>query len=116
MTNNVHAVKGGLLLYCAKIYSRGNINQKHRIGDVMVSVLVGSSPGRVKPKTIQLVCVASPLSTQHYGERANWLARNQKSLKIPKAQSETVYRRRTDNTMAKRKSTKGQTMIDKTYK
>jgi len=29
-------------------------------------------------------------------------------LKIPKGQSETVYRRRTDNT-------KGQTTIDKTY-
>ena len=29
----------------------------------------------------------------------------QKSLKIPKRQSEYVYRRRTDNTMAKRKST-----------
>ena len=28
-----------------------------------------------------------------------------KSLKIPKEQSESVYRRRTDNTMAKRKST-----------
>jgi hypothetical protein len=38
-----------------------------------------------------------------------------KSLKIPKGQSETVYRRRTDNTMAKRKSTKWQTTIDKTY-
>jgi hypothetical protein len=37
-----------------------------------------------------------------------------KSLKISKGQSETVYRR-TDNTMAKRKSTKGQTTIDKTY-
>jgi ribosomal protein L21E len=37
-------------------------------------------------------------------------------LKIPKEQSETVYRRRTDNTMAKRKSTKGQTTIDKTYR
>ena len=39
------------------------------IGGVMVSVLAssvvdqGSSPGRVKPKTIKLVCVASPLST-----------------------------------------------------
>jgi len=34
-----------------------------------------------------------------------------------KEQSETVYRRRTlkHNTMAKRKSTKGQTTIDKTY-
>ena len=37
-----------------------------------------------------------------------------KSLKIPNGQSETVYRRRTDNTMAKRKRTKGQTTIDKT--
>jgi hypothetical protein len=37
-----------------------------------------------------------------------------KSLKIPKGQSETVYRI-TDNTMAKRKSTKGQTTIDKTH-
>ena len=30
-------------------------------------------------------------------------------------QSESVYRRRTDNTMGKRKSTKGQTKIYKTY-
>jgi hypothetical protein len=37
-----------------------------------------------------------------------------KSLKIPKGQSETVYRR-TDNTMVKRKSAKGQSTIDKTY-
>ena len=35
-----------------------------------------------------------------------------KSLKIPKAQSETVNRR-TDNMMTKRKRTKGQTMIYK---
>jgi len=40
---------------------------------------------------------------------------SKKSLKIPKGQSETVYRRRTDKTMAKRKSTKGQTTVDKTY-
>ena len=38
-----------------------------------------------------------------------------KSFKIPKGQSESVYRRRTDNTMAKRKNTKGQTTIYKTY-
>jgi len=37
-----------------------------------------------------------------------------KSLKIPKGQSESVYRR-TGNTMGKRKSTKGQTTIYKTY-
>ena len=36
-----------------------------------------------------------------------------KSLKIPKGQSESVYRRRTNNTMAKRK--KGQITINKTY-
>jgi len=34
---------------------------------------------------------------------------DKKSLKIPKGQSESVYRRRTDKTMAKRKSIKGQT-------
>jgi hypothetical protein len=41
----------------------------------MVSVLVGSSPGRVKLKTIKLVFVASPLSMQHQGERTKtgWL-------------------------------------------
>jgi hypothetical protein len=37
-----------------------------------------------------------------------------KSLKIPKGSSESVYRRRTENTMAKRKSTKEQTIIYKT--
>jgi hypothetical protein len=40
---------------------------------------------------------------------------SKKSLKIPKGQSESGYGRRTDNTMAKRKSTKGQTTIYKTY-
>ena len=81
MTKIVHAVKGGLLSYCDKVYSRGNINQKHRIGGVMVSVLVSSAidrgfeprPGQTKDYT--LVFVASPISTQHYGERAKigWL-------------------------------------------
>jgi hypothetical protein len=36
------------------------------------------------------------------------------NLVFPKGQSDSVYRRRTDNIMAKRKSTKGQTMIYKT--
>ena len=40
---------------------------------------------------------------------------SRKSLKIPKGYSESIYRRRTDNTMANRKSTKGQTTICKTY-
>ena len=38
-----------------------------------------------------------------------------KSLKIPKRQSQSVYQRRKDNTMVKRKSTKGQTTIYITY-
>ena len=36
-----------------------------------------------------------------------------KSLKIPKGLPESVNRRRTDNTMAKRKSTTGKTTINK---
>ena len=36
---------------------------------------------------------------------------NKRSLKIPKGQSESVYQRSTDNTMVKKKSTKGQTTI-----
>ena len=35
-----------------------------------------------------------------------------KSLKITKGQSESIYRRRIDNTMAKRKRTKRQTTIN----
>ena len=34
-----------------------------------------------------------------------YLVNAKKCLKIPKEQSESIYRRRTDNTMAKRKST-----------
>jgi hypothetical protein len=69
-------VLGNILLsYCDKVISRGNINQKHRIGGVMVSVLASSAVDRVKPRTMKLVFVVSPLSTQHYGERAKivWL-------------------------------------------
>ena len=47
----------------------------------MVSVIASSAvdrgfePGRIEPKTVKLVFVASLLSTQHYGERAKtgWL-------------------------------------------
>ena len=58
----------------------------NRIGGVMVRVFASSAVDRgfeprlgqthvVKPKTIKLVFVASPLSTQHSGVRANtgWL-------------------------------------------
>jgi spore coat polysaccharide biosynthesis predicted glycosyltransferase SpsG len=40
---------------------------------------------------------------------------SKKILKIPKGQSESVYRRRKENTMANRKTTKGQTTIYKAY-
>ena len=40
--------------------------------------------------------------------------KSQKSLKMPPGLSESVNRM-TDNTMAKRKRTKGQTTIDTTY-
>ena len=39
---------------------------------------------------------------------------HKKSLKISKGYSESLHRRRTDNTMANRKRTKGQTTIYKT--
>ena len=76
MIKMLHAVKGGLLSYCDKVYSRGNINQKHRIDGIMVSVLASSAVIRGfehrsdQAKDYKLVCVASPLSTQRYGERA----------------------------------------------
>ena len=31
MTPVVHAVKGGMLSYCDKVYSRGNVNQMHSL-------------------------------------------------------------------------------------
>ena len=46
MNTILHAVKGGLLSYCNRVYSRGNIDQKHRIGGVMVSVLASSAVDR----------------------------------------------------------------------
>ena len=46
MIKMLHAVKGGLLSYCDKVYSCGNIDQKHRIGGVMVSMLASSAVDR----------------------------------------------------------------------
>jgi hypothetical protein len=42
---------------------------------LLFELIVGSSPGRVKPKTVKLVFASSPLSTQQLGERAKtgWL-------------------------------------------
>ena len=80
MTKMLHAVKGGLLSFCNKLYSRGNINQKHRIGSVMDSGLASSAvdrgfePRSGQTKDYEIDIVASPLSTQH------WLARNQNNV------------------------------------
>jgi hypothetical protein len=47
-------------------------------------------------------------------ERSWWRLLQEKGLKIPNGYSESVNRRRTDNTMDKRKRTEGQTTIYKT--
>jgi hypothetical protein len=87
MTKIVHAVKGGLISYCDKVYSRGNINQKHRIGGVMVSVLASSAvdreleprSGQTKDYKIGMRC----FSAKHAAVRRksnDWLARNQNNV------------------------------------
>ena len=87
MTKILHAVKGGLLSYCDKIYSRGNINQKHRIGGVMVCVLASSAvdrgfehqAGQTKYYKIGICC----FSAKHAALRRkskDWLARNQNNV------------------------------------
>jgi hypothetical protein len=87
MTKIVHAVKGGLLSYCDKVYSRGNINQKHRIGGVMVCVLASSAvdrgfepqSGQTKDYKIGICC----FSAKHAALRRkskDWLARNQNNV------------------------------------
>ena len=83
----LHAVKGGLLSYCEKVYSRGNINQKHRIGDVMVSMVASSTvdrgfeprSGQTKDYKIGICC----FSANHAAPRRkskDWLARNQNNV------------------------------------
>ena len=87
MTKILHAVKVGLLSYCDKVYSRGNINQKHRIGGVMVSVLASSAvdhgfeppSGQTKDYKIGICC----FSAKHAALRRkskDWLARNQNNM------------------------------------
>jgi len=51
-------------------------------------------------------CPVTDKKLQYTEDTTVLLLTNKKSLKIPKGQSESVYRRRTDNTMAKRKSAK----------
>ena len=87
MTKILHAVKGGTQSYCDTVYSRGNINQKHRIGAVMVSVLASSAvdrgfepqSGQTKDYKIDICC----FSAKHAALRRkskDWLARNQNNV------------------------------------
>jgi hypothetical protein len=87
ITKISHAVKGGLPSYCDKVYSRGNINQKNRIGDVMVCVLASSTvdrgfepqSGQTKDYAIGMCC----FSAKHAALRRkskDWLARNQNNV------------------------------------
>ena len=87
MTTILHAVKGGLLSYCDKVYSRGNINQKHRIGGVMVSVLASSAVDRrFEPRSGQTkgykigICCFSAKHAALRRKSKDWLARNQNNM------------------------------------
>jgi hypothetical protein len=73
-----------LLSYCDKVYSRGNINQKHRIGGVMDSVLASSVVDRgFEPRSGQTkdyklgICCFSAKHAALRRKRKYWLARNQ---------------------------------------
>jgi predicted LPLAT superfamily acyltransferase len=87
MTNILHGVKGGLLWYCNKEYSCGNINQKHRIGGVMVSVLASSAVDRgFEPRSGQTkdyaigVCYFSAKHVALRRKSKDWLTRNQNNV------------------------------------
>ena len=69
-------------------------------------------------KVLNWVSISCLIHYTHHDvviQKPNMKTEAKKSLKISKGQPESVYRRRTDNTMVKRKSTKGQTTIYKTY-
>jgi hypothetical protein len=75
MTKILHAVNGGLLSYCDKVYLRGSINHNHRIGDVMVSVLAGQT----KDYTIDICCFSAK-HAELQRKSKDWLARNQNNV------------------------------------
>ena len=83
----LHAVKGGLLLYCDKVYSRGSINQMDRIGGVMVSVLASSATEsgfephscQTKDYTIGICCYSAKHAALQRKSKY-WLARNQNNI------------------------------------
>ena len=87
MTKILHAVKGGLLSYGDKVYSRGHINQKHRIGGVMVSVLASNAidrgfeprSGQTKDYKIGICCFSAKHASLRRKSK-DWFARNQNNV------------------------------------
>ena len=82
MTKILHAVKGGLQLYCDKVYSRGSISQKHRL---MVSVLASSVVDRgFEPRSCQTKHYnigSCCFYEKHAGRKSkDWLDRNQNNV------------------------------------
>ena len=87
MTTMLHAVKGGLISCCDKVYSGGNINQKHRIGGVMATVLASSAVDRVfEPRSSQTkdyaigICCFSAKHAALRRKSKDWLARDQNNV------------------------------------
>ena len=74
--------------------------------------LIVTTTGKVNIIVCSILCLWSLWSVSNL---LTMSISDKKSLKTPKGQSESVNRRRTDNTMANRKNTKGQTTIYKTY-
>ena len=73
-------MKGGLLSYYENVYSRGNINQTHGFGGVMVGVLAASAvdrgfePRSDETKDYKLVFVALRRKSK------DWMAQNQNNV------------------------------------
>ena len=121
MTKILHAVKGGLLSYCDKVYSRGNINQKHRIGDVMVSALASSAvdrgfehrSGQTKDYTIGMCCFSAKYAALR--RKSRLVDSESEEFEDTKGAIRNHISKKNRQHNGEKKSTKGQTMIDKTY-
>ena len=83
----VHAVNEGLLSYCENVYSRGNINQKHGFGGLIVGVLASSAvdrgfeprSGQTKGYTIGICCFFAKNAALQRKSK-DWLAQNQNNV------------------------------------
>ena len=84
-------IQGWILVKIIFLISEDSTLKKNHICSVMFSMLVSSAVDDlfsdrdwVKPKTIQLVFIAGPLSMQHYGVRAKtgWLRIRKKCIRV----------------------------------